>query len=71
MGNYLEHYTDEEAERMLKEMDYRTPKRIPQTAYDFPLRPDFMAQLVLPRNLTEVEARRLAAFLCTLVIPDA
>ncbi len=36
-------------------------------AYDFPLRPDFLAQLVLPVNITEREAKKLGAFLLTLV----
>ena len=32
----------------------------------FPLRPDFLAQVVIPRDLTADEARRLGAFLLTL-----
>lgn len=32
----------------------------------FPLRPDFLAQVVIPRDLTAEEARRLGAFLLTL-----
>lgn len=32
----------------------------------FPLRPDFVAQLVVPRDLTTAEAKRLGAFLLTL-----
>lgn len=36
-------------------------------AYEFPLRPDFTAQLVLPYALTKQETVRLAAFLDTLV----
>jgi hypothetical protein len=39
-------------------------------AHEFPLRPDFMVQLVLPVNLTTKEARRLAAFLLTLADDD-
>lgn len=34
----------------------------------FPLRPDFLAQVVIPRDLTSDEARRLGAFLLTLAI---
>jgi hypothetical protein len=32
----------------------------------FPLRPDFLAQVVVPRDLTTAEAKRLSAFLLTL-----
>ncbi len=32
----------------------------------YPLRPDFLAQVVIPRDLTVEEARRLGAFLMTL-----
>ncbi len=32
----------------------------------YPLRPDFLAQVVIPRDLTSEEARRLGAFLLTL-----
>ena len=39
-------------------------------ALDFPLRPDFMAQVVVPRNLTAAEAKRLCAFLLTLPQPE-
>lgn len=41
----------------------------PGLVYDFPLRADFMAQLVLPRDLTSAEAKRLMAFLESLVTP--
>lgn len=36
--------------------------------YDIPLRPDFMAQLVVPRDLTIAEARKLASTLLTVCI---
>jgi hypothetical protein len=39
-------------------------------AYNFPLRPDFMAQLVLPQDLSTKEARRLADMLATLVTTE-
>lgn len=32
----------------------------------FPLRPDFLAQIVIPRDLSVTEARRLGAFILTL-----
>jgi hypothetical protein len=35
-------------------------------AYSYPLRGDFMAQLVLPYDLTDLEAKRLGAFLLSL-----
>lgn len=38
-------------------------------AYEFPLRPDFTAQLVLPLDLTEAEAMRLCAMIRTLPPP--
>lgn len=33
---------------------------------DYPLRPDFIAQVVIPRDLTTEEARRMVAFLLAL-----
>lgn len=35
----------------------------------FPLRPDFMAQVVVPQDMTAAEARRLIEFIATLVRP--
>lgn len=37
--------------------------------YDYPLRPDFLAQLVVPRDISRAEAKRLCAFIETLAIP--
>jgi hypothetical protein len=37
-------------------------------ALDYPLRPDLLAQVVVPRDLTLEEARRMGAFLVTLAI---
>jgi len=37
--------------------------------YRFPLRLDFLAQLVVPRDLTVEEAQRMEAFLLTIVVP--
>jgi len=39
--------------------------------YEYPLRPDFVAQLVIPRELTERDARRLCAFIQSLVMPTS
>jgi hypothetical protein len=36
--------------------------------YDVPLRSDFFAQVVVPRDLTAQEAQRLGAFLLTLAV---
>lgn len=41
----------------------RTSTGLPMS---YPLRPDFLAQVVIPRDLTAEEARRLGAFLLTL-----
>ena len=38
----------------------------PEISLDFPLRPDLLAQVVVPRDLTVEEARRMGAFLVTL-----
>lgn len=35
---------------------------------DYPLRPDLLAQVVVPRDLTVEEARRMGAFLVTLAV---
>jgi len=37
---------------------------------DYPLRPDFLAQVVIPRDLTTEEARRMVAFLLALTSDD-
>jgi len=34
--------------------------------YDFPMRPGYLAQVVLPRDLTKEEAARLCAFVMSL-----
>jgi hypothetical protein len=34
--------------------------------YEYPLRPDFVAQAVLPRDLTPQEAARICAFIRSL-----
>jgi hypothetical protein len=36
----------------------------------FPLRPDFLAQLVVPLDMTKAEADRLSAFVASLVVPS-
>lgn len=38
--------------------------------YEYPLRPDFTAQVVLPRDLTTAEAKRLCAMIETLPLPE-
>ncbi len=35
-------------------------------SYDYPLRPDFLAQVVVPRDMKVSEARRLTSFIMTL-----
>lgn len=40
-------------------------------AMPFPLRSGFLAQIVIPRDLTKDEAARLCAFIQTLVLPTA
>jgi hypothetical protein len=37
-------------------------------ALGYPLRPDLLAQVVVPRDLTLEEARRMGAFLVTLAV---
>lgn len=39
-------------------------------SYPYPLRPDFIAILQLPHDLSEEEAARLIAFVKTLVVPN-
>lgn len=44
-------------------------KEIPQSHglnLSYPLRPDFLAQIVIPRDLSQLEAKRLGAFILTL-----
>lgn len=44
----------------------RMPQISSGLSLDYPIRSDFLAQVVVPRDLTLVEARRLGAFLLTL-----
>ena len=44
------------------------PARPDGIALDYPLRPDLLAQVVVPRDLTVEEARRMGAFLVTLAV---
>lgn len=37
---------------------------------EYPLRPDFSVQVVLPRDLTEKEAQRLCEFLKSIPLPS-
>lgn len=47
------------------------PNPTQSLSLNFPLRPDFLAQVVIPRDLKADEARRLGAFLATLAIDYA
>lgn len=38
---------------------------------DFNIRPDFLAQIILPYDMTEKEAARLIAFINALAVPDS
>lgn len=38
-------------------------------AIDFPMRPDFLAQVLVPSNMSEDEAKRLCAMIMTLPLP--
>lgn len=38
--------------------------------YDFPIRPNQWAQIVVPRQMTKEEAARLCAFVMSLALPD-
>ena len=44
-------------------------KAVPSLALPFPLRPGYMAQLIIPRDLTTADADRLCAFIRSLVAP--
>ena len=44
------------------------PARSDDIALEYPLRPDLLAQVVVPRDLTVEEARRMGAFLVTLAV---
>jgi hypothetical protein len=41
-------------------------KTTPGLTLEFPMRPDFLAQVVIPRDMNKGEARRFAAFIMTL-----
>ena len=45
-----------------------TPARPDGIALEYPLRPDLLAQVVVPRDLTVEEAHRMGAFLVTLAV---
>lgn len=44
--------------------------RVRSLCLDFPLRPDYLVQLVLPRDMTVKETARLCEFIRTLALPD-
>lgn len=46
-------------------------RAIPGLCNDFPIRPDFMAQVVIPRDMTMTEAKRLCAFIMAMGLPDS
>jgi hypothetical protein len=41
-------------------------KATPGLSLEFPMRPDFLAQVVIPRDMSKDEARRFTAFVMTL-----
>lgn len=47
------------------------PKPTRVLIYDIPLRPDFIAQIVVPRDLTTLEAKRMRDFLAALAVPES
>lgn len=61
-------------ERVSKSTSKASEKREAETlvssglTLSFPLRSDFLAQVVIPRDLTAIEAKRLGAFLLTIAI---
>ncbi len=61
-------------ERVSKSIPKASEKRGAETmassglTLSFPLRSDFLAQVVIPRDLTAIEARRLGAFLLTIAV---
>lgn len=57
------------SEALSRELERQFPET-PRCCYEYPLRPNFLAQAVLPRNLTSQEAARLCAFIMTLAQPD-
>jgi hypothetical protein len=44
---------------------------VPTLCLDFPLRSDFLVQIVIPREMYEYEAKRLCAFIMTLALKGA
>lgn len=46
----------------------QAPDRPDGISLEYPLRPDLLAQVVVPRDLTVEEARRMGAFLVTLAV---
>ena len=46
------------------------PDGVRWLALNFPLRPDFLAEIVVPFDLTPREAERLAAFIKALPMPE-
>ena len=60
------------AERAPVERPARAPALLaagdPGISLEYPLRPDLLAQVVVPRDLTVEEARRMGAFLVTLAV---
>ncbi len=45
-----------------------SPAADSEISLEYPLRPDLLAQVVIPRDLTVEEARRMGAFLVTLAV---
>ncbi len=45
--------------------------RVGSLCFEYPLRPDYLAQLVLPRDMTKSEADRLCALIRSLVQPES
>jgi hypothetical protein len=47
------------------------PQSVPRSiCHQFPLRPNYIAQVVVPTDLTREEADRLRAFLMSMAVPE-
>ncbi len=55
-------------ERASRARPAATAALVPDLALNYPLRPDLLAQVVVPRDLTVEEAHRMGAFLITLAV---
>ena len=69
----LSRMSTEDRKRLQRQIEEQNAmfKTTPSVALNFPIRAGFLAQVVVPKNMTVAEAKRLCSFVESLASPDS